>query len=252
MNRGTTDGTNEEIYFCEKFNKGEINLENTDLQYSSNTFAVHSKKHHYSSLSEKKVKPKSDCFLIKDLKNNFNKQSKFYISESELCHGTFEYIEHSGISIKSKLSKNYQIHKFGINTFNKIFLDNKLFIGVIIYCQNDTELYKNNEIFKNFNIDEEKFLLSFQNNFENNDNKKIKLQKIKSKCIKTLKAKIQNDQKVWDIIFTGKGCFEDPFYSKYFFQDDIIHQINRNKFPTFSITNGSGRSNKNYTVVIKP
>ena len=31
MNRGTKEGTIEEKLFCEKFNRGELNLENTDL-----------------------------------------------------------------------------------------------------------------------------------------------------------------------------------------------------------------------------
>ena len=252
MNRGTKEGTKEEIYFCEKFNRGEINLENTDLEYSSNTFAVHSVQHKYSSLSEKNVKPKSDCFLIKDLKNNFKKNNKFYISELDIEHGTFEYIKHSGISVKNKFSKNYQIHKFGFNTFNKVFLEKKLFVGVIIYCQNDTELYKNKKIFEITDIDEEEFLLSFQKDFENYDNKKTKLKKIKKKCIEILQTKIKTNQKIWDIVFSGKGCFEDPFYSTYFFQNDLMFKINKNNFSNFSITNGSGRSNNNYTLVIKP
>ena len=252
MNRGTKEGTEEEISFCKKFNKGELNLENTDLKYSSNTFAVHSVKHQLSSLSEMNVKPKSDCFLIKDLKNNFKKNNIFYISEENLIHGTFEYIKHSGISVKNKLSKNYQVHKFGFNTFNKVFLDKNLFGGIIIYCQNDKELCKNNKIFEFIDTDEEEFLLSFQNYFDNFDNKKTKLKKIKTKCIEILQTKIKNNQQIWDIIFTGKGCFDDPFYSTYFYQNDLIFKIDKNYFSNFSITNGSGRSNSNYTVVIKP
>ena len=99
MNRGTKEGTEEEKYFCEQFNRGKIDLENTDLQRSSNTFAVHCVKHQYSSLSERKVKPKSDCFLIKDLNNNFKRDKTSYISESELNPGTFEHIKYSGISV---------------------------------------------------------------------------------------------------------------------------------------------------------
>ena len=252
MNRGTKEGTQEEIYFCEKFNREEINLENTNLKYSPNTFAVHSVKHQYSYLSEKYVKPKSDCFLIKDLKNNFKKKDTVYISELDLENGTFEYVKHSGISVKNKLSKKYQIHKFGLNTFNKVFLDKKLFIGVIIYCQNDKELYKNNKIFEYAEVDKNEFLSSFQNYFDNYESEKKKLKKIKTECIKNLKTIIENDQKIWDIIFTGKECFEDPFYSSYFYQNDSIFKINNNYFSNFSITNGSGRSNNNYTVVIKP
>tara|TARA_B100000212_G_scaffold297713_1_gene241598 strand:- start:3329 stop:4087 length:759 start_codon:yes stop_codon:yes gene_type:complete len=252
MNRGTKEGTEEEKIFCEKFNREELNLENTDLTYSSKIFAVHSTKHQYSSLSHKKVKPKSDCFLIKDLGNNFEKNKNFYISESELKFGTFEYIKNSGISIKNKLSKNYQIHKFGKDSFEKIFKDTKLFIGIIIYCQNDEELFKNNDIYKNTNIAEEEFLLSFQDCFNESDNKKEKLRKIKRKCIEIIKTNINTDEKVWDVIFSGKGCFEDPFYSTYFFQNNLISKIDKNTFPKFSITNGSGRSKGNYTLVIKP
>ena len=252
MNRGAKEGTIEEKLFCEKFNRGILNLENTDLKYSSDIFAVHSTKHQFSKLSLQKVKPKSDCFLIKDLKNNFIKNKNFYIPETELQNGTFEYVKNSGISIKNKFSKNYQVHKFGINTFTKVFLDTKLFVGIIIYCQNDDELIKNDKIFKDTNILENEFFLFFQNCFYNSDDKKTKLKKIKKKCIETIQKKILTDEQVWNIIFSGKGCFEDPFYSTYFFQDNLISKINKNNFSKFSITNGSGRSKGTYTVVIKP
>ena len=252
MNRGTKEGTDEEIFFCEKFNRGELNLENTDLEYSSNIFAVHSKKHQYSLLSKEKVKPKSDCFLIKDLKNNFKKNETLYISETDLESGTFEYIKNSGISVKNKSSKNYQVHKFGMNTFNKVFSNTILFVGVTIYCQKDSELFKNDKIFKYANISEEDFLSSFKNCFDNFDDKKTKFRKIKTKCQEIIKTKIQTNKYVWDIIFTGQGCFYDPFYSTYFFQDNLISKINKNNFSKFEITNGSGRSKNSYTVVIKP
>ena len=138
----------------------------------NNIFAIHSTKHQFSKLSQKIVKPKSDCFLIKDIKNNFIKNKNFFISETELQDGAFEYVENSGISVKNKSSKNYQIHKFGINTFAKVFLDTKLFVGVIIYCQNDEELSKNDKIFKDTNILENEFFLFFQNCFDNSDDKK--------------------------------------------------------------------------------
>ena len=61
----------------------------------------------------------------------------------------------------------------------------------------------------------------------------------------------ENDN-IWNIVYSGKGVFEDPFYASYFYQGNKIISINKLESSKISVTNGSGRSRGDYTVVFKP
>jgi hypothetical protein len=133
----------------------------------------------------------------------------------------------------------------------KVFKNKYLFIGIIIYCKNDHELEKNKKIFLDFNTSEQEFLDAFPNTPPGVNNHKEKLKLIKAECIQKIKNLVNENNNIWNIIYSGRGVFEDPFFASYFYQDKII-PINNLISSTISITNGSGRSRGSYTVVFKP
>ena len=129
-----------------------ISLDKTKLKYSDNIVAVHATRHQISNITKKLVKPKSDCFLIKDLKGNYKKE-KIINSGDELIKDTFEYIENSGISIKRPDSKSYQIHKFTPSSFLKVFDNDKcLGTGAMIYTRDKEDFNKNDQIIQTLRL----------------------------------------------------------------------------------------------------
>ena len=63
---------------------------------------------HFSKLSEKKVKTKSDAYAVKvKLPKTFLLQKEYILEESDLSAYTYEIISETGISIKMK---NLLIH----------------------------------------------------------------------------------------------------------------------------------------------
>ena len=251
MNRGTKEGEIEERDFCIKFNQRHIELEKTPLFYEKDVYAVHCTQHKYSNISEKFVKPKSDCFLIKDLVKQFSTDT-YYINEKELVEGNYDYVANSGISIKNQGSKSYQISKFPYETFMKVFKNKFLFLGILIYCKYENELEKNKRIFLDFNISEREFLDAFPNIPSDISDIKEKLQLIKTECIQKIKNFVFENNNIWNIVYSGRGVFQDPFFASYFYQDNKIITIDKLKSSKINITNGSGRSRGDYTVVFKP
>jgi len=243
MNKGTKIGEIEEKIFCEKYNNGEINLEKTRLRYSDNIIAVHATKHQFSKITKLLVKPKSDCFLIKDL-NGYYKNKQDTISEDELLEDSFELIENSGISIKRPDSKNYQIHKFTPSSFLKLFNDDKcLGAGAMIYSMHEKDFPKNDQIIENiWGNNKNDFLKYFSNlGLE-------KLKDIQSYCLKEIKRLIDESQQKKDYVFTGKNTFDEPYCATYSF---INGELEPYKYIDFYVSQGSGRITTP-TIVIKP
>jgi len=252
MNRGTTEGEEYEKDFCIRFNKrdSKLNLDILDNYCLENIYAVHVKYHKFSSITEQKVKPKSDAFLINLSKDEFDKfrRDDFFLDEDSLKHIQMQFLPESGISIKNLDSKKYQIHKFTYESFVRTFEDKFLFIGHLIY-ERKNMIYKNNEIFYNLKIPKDVFLKKFNFLHNESDPENLTYQKIKTYCKNQICLAINNSKKIQDIVFSGKGVFEDPFYASYFFQDDALTPI---KIDKYSVTTGSGRSRGEYTIVIKP
>ena len=72
---------------------------------------------------------------------------------------------------------------------------------------------------------------------------------IKNYSTSQLSKIINNDSKIQDIIFKGKGIYEDPYWSNYIYHKGLLEKIS---IPKFSVTNGSGRHKGVITIVIKP
>lgn len=52
------------------------------------------------------------------------------------------------------------------------------------------------------------------------------------------------------MIFTGKGCFDAPYYIDYIYKNK---ELSKDIMPSkYQISNGSGRSKGKYTIIFKP
>ena len=94
-----------------------------------NIYAVRVKTKKRSVISEKKIFPKADAFLI-STKQNLETN---YISDRDLSHLDYEPIPNTGISIKQKGSKNFTIVKMSPLSFKGIFGNTELGAAASLY-----------------------------------------------------------------------------------------------------------------------
>ena len=185
----------------------------------------------------------------RNLKNTKNESDVILEKEKSIA---FSYILNSGISIKRRDSKNYQIHKFTPNSFLKIFNNAYIGAGAMIYTQKEKDFIKNKEIVeKIWNINEEDFYIYFNKIFKEKFERVNLINKIKTInkfSLNMIKQTIIDNDKIKNHIFTGKHDFEEPFSASYSFINNILGKY---KYTDFYISQGSGRL-KTPTIVIKP
>lgn len=209
----------------------------------------------FSKLSNKKVFPKSDAYIVKaKITNDILLQKEFILTENDLKNINYEIVPNSGISIKLKDSTNYTIQKFTKNSFIKAFSNktkeiNELFFSLLLYS-NEKEIYKNKNIANDLRINYDIFIEKSKQNmcWENTVDKKF-FDKIRYNAQIKLINIIKNDKFLKNAIFSGKGWFEDPYYATFLF---IHGELTKNIPSEFYITTGSGRSKGKYTIEIKP
>lgn len=246
MNRGTKEGESQEKEFVINFNKG--NYEDFSKQHFSeqgHIVCVHVSTNQPSNTSNVKVKPKSDAYLVSS-KDAFNKllSNDFYYDEATIESYDYTIISNSGISIKMKDSKKYQIHKFTLKSFIEVFKNKYLGCAIMLYTKNSKDFIKNEKIFERWETNESSFLSYFNDKLVNNKT----LKDIQKYSINEVKKIITNDLSILELIYTGKGIFQDPYYASYSYINDQLGEIN---FSDFNVTTGSGRL-KTPTIVIKP
>jgi len=255
-NKGTTQGNNEEIELVQKLNSNKNSELWKIINHNSNNdsyYAVRCTTKKLSLVSNQKVFPKSDVFIIKS--SNIIVLDKYYLDENMLKNQNIEYtlIMDSGISVKEKKSKSYTIQKMTIETFYKLFGNYEL--GCAIEYYTTEEDFKKNlilevawhtnkrKIIDKINKLKDKY--NYTHNLPLNNNKNIK-----RSAIELTHYIIDNDAKISDFIFKGIGAFSNPFYALYIYKEEKMFI---NNIPIkYSITTGSGRSKGDYTVVIKP
>ncbi len=255
MNKGTLQGNIEEIMLVKKLNKEKkSNLwAILGLEENSNLFAVRCSKHKYSKISGSTVLPKTDVFIIKT--NDKIELDDYYIDEDmlekqKIC---FEYILNSGISVKEKNSKSFTYQKMGIETFFKVFGNYELGCAIEYYT-NEKDANKNIVLEKAWKTNKTKILRVIQDlKSKYNYEKDLKLsndKEIKQTAILLAKHIIDNEEEISSFIFRGIGAFENPFFIDYLYKEETLL---KDCYPSkYSITTGSGRSRRDYTVVIKP
>ena len=253
VNKGTFEGNIEEINFVKNFNLRNFDqfvIKNFNLD-PIKVFSVQVSKNKFSKTSNKLVKPKSDAYLIK-VNNNINNllnANDYFLNENDLNSLEYRFIPSSGISIKRHDSKKYQIHKFTVQSFLKVFGNPFIGAGAMIYSTKLDDMKKNLEILKIWNIKEYEIL----NYFSGHLNKNIKfdldgLNLIKKSSNDKIKKIILENKNILKLIFTGEGSFDDPFYAKYIY---LNGELKKNDPTDFKITTGSNRL-KSPTIVVKP
>jgi hypothetical protein len=250
MNKGTPEGTEEEISFVKSLNSNKDNsfwnvlIKNKD---KSSIFAVRVISKKFGKINQCKILPKADVFLIEsnEIYRDYLEKKDYLLTEKDLEKIKFRYLMKSGISIKRPDSKRYQILKMAPKTFNKIFGNYELGAGASIYCTKEAELEKNNYILKGWHTSEKKILDFFKE--KNLDLESCK--RIKKKSNNIIEKEICDKKKISDFVFKGIGNFEDPFFATWFYEKGLLKEAT--KIP-FVITTGSGRSRGDFTLVVKP
>lgn len=133
-NRGTKEGTEQEIAFVKLLNKKE------DLDYwkvldlnPENHFAIHVITRQYGEVSGRRVYPKADAYIASgNVPQNYLETKDFYLDEDDVNSLNLEPIDCTGISIKLITSKNFQIAKMSPNVFKEKFGNYELGAGVNI------------------------------------------------------------------------------------------------------------------------
>ncbi|MBO5738945.1 hypothetical protein J6R97_06365 [bacterium] len=259
---GTFVGDIEEFELSHCLNKNKKNqmwkviLPNIDD--FTNYYLVKVSSNQFSRLSEKKVKTKSDAYVIKaNLPKDLLLSREYVIEESDLNDYDYEVQANSGISIKLKSSQNYTYQKFTKNSFYKAFAFipdiNFWFASLLIYSSKD-EIYKNHKIlsdigfsFETFSNYVEKYM---QITFKSADIQNSSYwESIRKKAQEKIKEEIQKNIELSESIFMGKHWFEAQYQALFIYEKGILR---KNTIMDFSITTGSGRSKGKYSIEIKP
>lgn len=255
MNKGTAQGTIEEISLVKELNKDKQSIlwEILEFTDNSNLYAVRCSTQKLSKISESIVSPKTDVFIIKT--NDMVELDDYFLDENMIENQkiSFEYILNSGISVKEKSSTSFTYQKMTRETFFKVFGNYELGCAIEYYTL-EKDKDKNDILEKAWNTNKVKILevikdLKSQYNYD----KELKLsndKEIKRTAIALTKHIIDNKKEISDFIFRGVGAFENPFFVDFLYKEE---ELLKNCYPSkYSITTGSGRSKGDYTVVIKP
>lgn len=254
INRGTAEGTEEEINFVKLLNKKEdLDLWKT-LNLDSNThYAIHVLYHKFGKINQKKVKPKADVYIAKgSIPDEVLKEKEFYLNEDDIEPLDLIPVSGTGISVKLQNSKRYQITKLHPNTFNKIFGSYELGAGASIYCRKEKDLVKNDAVIEGWYSNTKNFIDFFKKAGIEIIDETIDLEtanKIKKYSNSRIEEIINNNKDISDFMFNGIGNFEEPFTVHYLYENG---ELKDDCFIPFKPTTGSGRSKGTFTIVIKP
>jgi len=256
-NKGTTEGTAQEVSFVKELNKKEdLSYWNTLLLDPNSHYAIRVISKKYGSLNEAKILPKADAFIAYgEVPLDYLQSKEYFLDENDVEKFNLKSIKASGISIKRADSKQYQIMKMHPSTFKKLFGSNILASGASIYCKNKIEFIKNSNLLDAWGVSENEFINYFNQTLNINltsitspISKEI-LKSIKNHSNTQITQIIKNDKKISDFIFFGIGNFDEPFTAYWLYE---CNQLKKNYQIPFIVTTGSGRNKGIYTIVIKP
>ena len=252
-NRGTAEGTEEEVNFVKLLNKKEeLSFWNTLNLDPKNHYAIHVLHHKFGEINQKRVKPKADVYIASGIVPlDILEEKNYYLTEDDIETLNLIPIDKTGISVKLQTSKKYQITKMGPNTFKEIFGSYELGAGASIYCKKEKDLEKNASVIEGWNSNMDDFISFFKSkNLDISDEIDLESANIIKKYSNAqIEEKINNDKKISDFIFQGIGNFEEPFTVHYLYENG---ELKDSCFIPFKPTTGSGRSKGTFTIVIKP
>jgi hypothetical protein len=214
--------------------------------------------HAYSQLVKKRVKTKTDAYLIAaELEPEFLLECEYALTEDTIKEIEYTVVKDSGISVKKSDSSKYTYEKLSKTAFDYLFsdyLDNvdMIFCGLTIY-QEDKNIGLNRKIVKNLGLQIDDVSCYFIEKIEKDsfnlfDKEDVKL--IRNYCEQELRQVIDNNENIKKMIFTGERCFEPPYYINYIYKNGVL---SKDIIPKdYQISNGSGRSKGKYTIIFKP
>lgn len=257
---GTFLGNLEEFDLTQVMNKNKNNSmwkillpEVTDY---SDYYLVKVSSNQPSKLSGKKVKTKSDAYVIRtNLSKTFLLQKEYVLEESDLSEYEYEAISDTGISIKMKNSKNYTYQKFTQASFCKAFsdLDDVAFwlTSLLIYSA-DKERHKNERIITDLGNTLESYFKKVQSimgiSTSTTDCSSF-WDSVRKKAQIKVRDHINSNPELAENIFTGKHWFVAPYHAIFLYE---CGELKKNEVTSFAITTGSGRSSGKYTIEITP
>lgn len=212
----------------------------------------------HSAYLNQTIYPKSDIYLCKADISEDTLEAMGYALDEDTANEyeiNIEPIKGSGISCKIPTSNNFTYAKISASNFTKIFGDSIIGAGASIFVRgNDTKL--NSKVLSGWNVTERQFI-DFVNSvpelvncYTLADLEEKDWASIKTRCNLAIEHVIRERKDIQDMIFLGKGLFEDPYYAPFIFSEG---KLKSNSMPmNFTITTGSGRHKGNYTIIVKP
>lgn len=260
-NIGTFEGDQEEFNISRIMNRNKKSSLWDIIGHKNNNddmYVVKVMYNAYSKIAKKKVKTKTDAYVIsKKLDEKFLLEREYILTEDDIKGKEYIIVEETGISVKKNDSKKYTYEKLSYNSFIELFdkyLDNArmIFCGLTLY-QEEKNINLNKQIIEDCNFVEKEFLEMMESKIGTltaSIYKKEDVKAFREYCEKILRNVIENNNEVKEMIFTGKGCFESPYYVNYIYKEgSLSDKVIPEKY---QITNGSGRSKRKYTIIFKP
>jgi len=202
---------------------------------------------------------KADVYIASGkLEQSLLEEKKFFLTDDDVEDVGLSRKEGTGISVKRSDSTEYQIHKWGPDSFKKIFGIYALGAGISIYRRRSEELVKNDALLSGWKTSWKEFEDYFPDidNIEILKDKSAKMddrmevaKKIATYSIKIAEGMIRSDANISDHVFCGSNDFDEPYNATWFFAYGML--VRAVPFP-FTVTTGSGRTKGDYTVVVKP
>lgn len=259
-NINTFLGNKEEFDISRRFNKNKkspIWYELThDLDDLEHVFMVKVSNRILSYLSNKKVYPKADAYLVRsNFSQNYLLEKEYSLDENDLIGREYEILKNKGISVKIDGSKQYTIQKLTHDSFIKAFSDileepEYIFLALLFYS-NEKEKFKNSDMIEMLILNKDKATSYYNEKIGRplNLNNVSDLSVIRKWAQQVLKSSIKNNMSVYRSLFTGSDWFEEPYVAHYIY---LNKKIIINKLTDFIITTGSGRSKGKFSIEIKP
>lgn len=259
-NVNTFLGDKEEFDISRRFNKnkkspiwheitnGLVDLDNIYMIKVSNRVLSH--------LSNKKVHPKADAYLVRaNFSQEYLLEKEYSLNENDLVGKKYDIIDNTGVSVKIEGSTGYTIQKLTHDSFIKAFSDileeaDYIFLALLLYS-NEKEKFKNDDMIEMLTIDKDKVTSYYIDEIGEmlNLNDVNDLSKIRKWAQQELKDSIKNNISIYESLFTGSDWFDEPYVAHFIY---LNKKITINRLTDFTITTGSGRSKGKYSIEIKP
>ncbi len=258
---GTFEGDQEEFNISRVMNKNKKSSFWDVVGYKNrndNLYTIKVTSNAYSKLAGKKVKAKTDAYIVSaNLDAKFLLEREYIVTEDDIRDMSYKVIPGTGISVKKKNSDKFTYEKLSYNSFVNLFEKylsdvRMIFCGLTLY-QEDKNISLNEKIVKDLGYSVEEIVYHIKSHtgikepvlFRKEDVKAFRVY-----CEEKLRDVIDSNSDVKTMIFTGKGCFADPYYINYIYINSVL---SKEVIPSkYQISNGSGRSKGRYTIIFKP